>query len=181
MPGGRPHLRPRPPGRDLRQRETEGRAWTTRTTRTARCKAKSATSIQMGMITTNWGLSTASRRHDHGWPDGTKRAGERKMPPALTDTDTDEPVQLGTAQWGKLIRSTNNGRTELYELDLGAWPQGVNARYLGGPGRRTRATARAAVIDIGIDRSLGPIARKQSSGARHKPRPACVFMRSLIL
>ena len=31
----------------------------------------------------------------------------------------DEPARLGTAQWGKLIRSTNHGRTELYELDLG--------------------------------------------------------------
>jgi hypothetical protein len=45
--------------------------------------------------------------------------GKGKMPPAFTDTDSDEPVQLGTAQWGKLVRSTNNGRTELYELDLG--------------------------------------------------------------
>jgi hypothetical protein len=45
--------------------------------------------------------------------------GKGKMPPALTDTGSDEPVQLGTAQWGKLMRSTNNGRTELYELDLG--------------------------------------------------------------
>jgi len=45
--------------------------------------------------------------------------GKGKLPPALTDTDSDEPVQLGTAQWGKLVRSTNNGRTELYELDLG--------------------------------------------------------------
>ena len=45
--------------------------------------------------------------------------GKGKLPPSLTDPDSDEPVQLGTAQWGKLIRSTNNGRTELYELDLG--------------------------------------------------------------
>ena len=45
--------------------------------------------------------------------------GKGKLPPALTGTDTDEPIQLGTAQWGKLIRSTNNGHTELYELDLG--------------------------------------------------------------
>ena len=30
-----------------------------------------------------------------------------------------EPARLGTGQWGKLIRSTNHGRTELYELDLG--------------------------------------------------------------
>lgn len=41
--------------------------------------------------------------------------GKGKMPPAAND----EPVELGTAQWGKLIRSRNNGRTELYELDLG--------------------------------------------------------------
>ena len=46
-------------------------------------------------------------------------AGKGKLPPALTGTDNDEPVQLGTAQWGKLIKSTNNGHTELYELDLG--------------------------------------------------------------
>ena len=45
--------------------------------------------------------------------------GKGKLPPVLTDPDSDEPVQLGTAQWGKLIRSTNNGRTELYELNLG--------------------------------------------------------------
>lgn len=31
----------------------------------------------------------------------------------------DGPVRLGTAQWGRLIRSTNHGRTELYELNLG--------------------------------------------------------------
>ncbi|HWP23760.1 MAG TPA: hypothetical protein VNM15_06190 [Candidatus Binatia bacterium] len=43
--------------------------------------------------------------------------GRGKTPPA--DLDSDEPVELGTAQWGKLIRSTNRGRTELYELDLG--------------------------------------------------------------
>jgi hypothetical protein len=45
--------------------------------------------------------------------------GKGKMPPPLADTDSDEPVELGTAQWGKLIRSSNRGRTELYELDLG--------------------------------------------------------------
>ncbi len=31
----------------------------------------------------------------------------------------DGPVRLGTAQWGRLIRSTNHGRTELYEMNLG--------------------------------------------------------------
>jgi hypothetical protein len=41
--------------------------------------------------------------------------GKGKTPPAAND----EPVELGTAQWGKLVHSTNNGRTELYELDLG--------------------------------------------------------------
>jgi hypothetical protein len=63
----------------------------------------------------------------YGHPDSTTTVGQTvqsgpgkgKMPPALADTDSDEPVQLGTAQWGKLIRSTNHGRTELYELDLG--------------------------------------------------------------
>jgi hypothetical protein len=33
--------------------------------------------------------------------------------------NNDEPAQFGTAQWGKLVRSTNHGRTELYDLDLG--------------------------------------------------------------
>jgi len=42
-----------------------------------------------------------------------------KMPPAANNIDFDAPAQLGTAQWGKLIRSTNHGRTELFELDLG--------------------------------------------------------------
>jgi hypothetical protein len=63
--------------------------------------------------------------YDH--PDSTTTVGQTvqsgrgkgKTPPALADTDSDEPVEVGTAQWGKLIRSTNNGRTELYELDLG--------------------------------------------------------------
>jgi hypothetical protein len=41
--------------------------------------------------------------------------GKVKMPP----TANGDEVQLGTAQWGKLVRSTNNGRTELFELDLG--------------------------------------------------------------
>jgi hypothetical protein len=63
----------------------------------------------------------------YGHSDGTTTAGQMvqsgpgkgKMPPALADIDSDETVELGTAQWGKLIRSTNNGRTELYENDLG--------------------------------------------------------------
>ncbi len=33
--------------------------------------------------------------------------------------NADEPEHRGTSQWGKLVRSTNNGRTESYELDLG--------------------------------------------------------------
>lgn len=36
------------------------------------------------------------------------------MPPAASDIDFSGP-----AQWGRLIRSTNNGRTELFELDFG--------------------------------------------------------------
>ncbi|HEX9444550.1 MAG TPA: hypothetical protein VGA73_10535 [Candidatus Binatia bacterium] len=31
----------------------------------------------------------------------------------------DDQADVGTAQWGKLIRSRNGGRTELYELNLG--------------------------------------------------------------
>jgi hypothetical protein len=33
--------------------------------------------------------------------------------------NVDEPERVGTAQWGKLVRSTNHGRTEVFELDLG--------------------------------------------------------------
>lgn len=36
------------------------------------------------------------------------------LPPAMTEIDF-----AGPAQWGRLIRSTNGGRTELYELDFG--------------------------------------------------------------
>ena len=50
----------------------------------------------------------------------TTRPGKgNRMPPESVDTESDEPVQVGTGQWGKLVRSTNRGRTELYELDLG--------------------------------------------------------------
>jgi hypothetical protein len=31
----------------------------------------------------------------------------------------EEPELVGTGQWGKLVRSTKHGRTEVYELDLG--------------------------------------------------------------
>src|SRR5919108_1321436 len=58
------------------------------------------------------GTSTVSQTVQSG-------RGKGKTPPALADTDSDGPVEVGTAQWGKLIRSTNRGRTELYELDLG--------------------------------------------------------------
>lgn len=36
------------------------------------------------------------------------------LPPAMTEIDFEGP-----GQWGRLIRSTNKGRTELYELDFG--------------------------------------------------------------
>ncbi len=36
------------------------------------------------------------------------------MPPGLAQLDFDAP-----RQWGRLVRSTNNGRTEVYERDLG--------------------------------------------------------------
>jgi hypothetical protein len=42
-----------------------------------------------------------------------------RMPPAANNIDFDAPAQLGTGQWGKLVRSTNHGRTEVYELNLG--------------------------------------------------------------
>jgi hypothetical protein len=48
--------------------------------------------------------------------DGTTTVGQavHNMPPAATDIDFSGP-----GQWGRRIRSTNNGRTELFELDFG--------------------------------------------------------------
>jgi len=71
-------------------------------------------------------------QHDHDQlntiythPDSMTTVGQtvNKMPPAANDNERSEPAQLGTAQWGKLIRSTNGGRTELYELDFGGGPK----------------------------------------------------------
>ena len=36
------------------------------------------------------------------------------MPPAMADIDFETP-----AQWGRLVRSSRQGRTEVYELDFG--------------------------------------------------------------
>lgn len=38
----------------------------------------------------------------------------QRQPPAMNDVEMDGPPQ-----WGKVIRSTNGGRTELFELDFG--------------------------------------------------------------
>ncbi len=48
--------------------------------------------------------------------DGTTTVGQtvNNMPPAASEIDFSGP-----GQWGRLIRSTNNGRTELFELDFG--------------------------------------------------------------
>ena len=48
--------------------------------------------------------------------DGTTTVAQvtAKMPPAMSEIDF-----AGPGQWGRLIRSTNRGRTELYELDFG--------------------------------------------------------------
>ncbi len=45
----------------------------------------------------------------------TVKQSNNKSPAAGHD---DEP-QLGTGQWGRLIHSSNRGRTELFEFDLG--------------------------------------------------------------
>jgi len=52
----------------------------------------------------------------YGHQDGTTTVGkaETRMPPAASDIDFHGP-----AQWGRLVRATNGGRTELYELDFG--------------------------------------------------------------
>ena len=41
-------------------------------------------------------------------------AGSLKAPPAMGEIDFEGP-----GQWGRLVRSTNGGRTEVYELDFG--------------------------------------------------------------
>lgn len=50
--------------------------------------------------------------------DGSTTVGQTaqngKMPPAMTEIDF-----AGPGQWGRMIRSTNGGLTELYELDFG--------------------------------------------------------------
>ena len=50
--------------------------------------------------------------------DGTTTIGQTSltghMPPAMADIDFETP-----AQWGKLIRTSHGGRTEVYELDFG--------------------------------------------------------------
>jgi hypothetical protein len=53
--------------------------------------------------------------------DNTTTVGQsaNRMPPAAHDIGPGEQAEVGTGQWGKLIRSTNRGRTELYELDFG--------------------------------------------------------------
>ncbi|MBI3283470.1 MAG: hypothetical protein HYZ65_01270 [Burkholderiales bacterium] len=49
---------------------------------------------------------------------GTVNQSVNQAAPALPEA-ANAARQLGTAQWGKLIKSTNQGRTERYELDLG--------------------------------------------------------------
>jgi hypothetical protein len=49
---------------------------------------------------------------------GTQTSTSGKVPPPFATVQPDEP-RVGTAQWGRLIRSTNGGRTETFELDQG--------------------------------------------------------------
>jgi hypothetical protein len=48
------------------------------------------------------------------------------MPPAMGQIDFDNP-----GQWGKLVRSSANGRVQLFELDFGQRTQGFDPRLLG--------------------------------------------------
>lgn len=50
---------------------------------------------------------------------GTAALASGKRLGLLPVSDTDDEPEVGTAQWGRLVRSTNRGRTEVYELDLG--------------------------------------------------------------
>jgi hypothetical protein len=51
---------------------------------------------------------------------GTVAQAAARVKAAAPAAAGDEPLEAGTAQWGRLIRSTNRGHTELFELDLGA-------------------------------------------------------------
>jgi hypothetical protein len=48
--------------------------------------------------------------------DSTNTVNSATIKPAAAN---DGPAALGTGQWGRLVRSTNQGRTEVYELNLG--------------------------------------------------------------
>jgi len=48
--------------------------------------------------------------------DSTNTVNSATIKPAAAN---DGPADLGTGQWGRLVRSTNHGRTEVYELNLG--------------------------------------------------------------
>jgi hypothetical protein len=43
----------------------------------------------------------------------------QSSPTGKPAADAEDELEVGTAQWGRLVRSTNRGRTELFELDLG--------------------------------------------------------------
>jgi hypothetical protein len=56
--------------------------------------------------------------HDTITTVGAQTSTRGKVPPPFASVQSDEP-RVGTAQWGRLIRSTNVGRTETFELDQG--------------------------------------------------------------
>jgi hypothetical protein len=57
-----------------------------------------------------------SHLDDNGSFSQAAGAGRAAKPAAAAD----EELEAGTAQWGRLVRSTNRGRTEVFELDLGS-------------------------------------------------------------
>lgn len=60
------------------------------------------------------GSSSGGGGNSGNCPGRKKNCNNGNMPPAMADIDFDTP-----AQWGRLVASSNNGRTEVYELDFG--------------------------------------------------------------
>lgn len=59
-------------------------------------------------------LETIYGGHTDSTTTVSQTSAQGALPPAMTEIDF-----AGPAQWGRLIRSTNRGLTELYELDFG--------------------------------------------------------------
>lgn len=69
---------------------------------------------ELGLIYNHLDTSGGSGSGGSNCPGRKKNCNNGNMPPAMADIDFDTP-----AQWGRLVASSHNGRTEAYELDFG--------------------------------------------------------------